>query len=117
MLILDFAGAVISRRCRIHYANRCTELVCLADELDFKSNPARPRPKATPGAPEISWGQKGIIHLPAPKKAPASSLPAPSGIMLRDPGMVASPHRIAPPPLSASRGRPTGLLPATVFIH
>lgn len=40
------------------------ELACVEDEIDFRTNPNRPRPQATPGAPEVSWAMTGRIQKP-----------------------------------------------------
>lgn len=59
----------VSRRCAQHYERSCKDPSC-------QPSAARPGPKATPGAPEISWGQSGRVHKPAP---PAHSVPVSEG--------------------------------------
>lgn len=61
----------VSRRCLQHFENNCQAEPCLADQLDFETNPNRPRPRATAGAPEVSWGQVGRVHRPAPEERTA----------------------------------------------
>lgn len=60
----------VGRRCRQHQEIRCTAEVCVADALDFATNPNRPRPVATVGAPEVSRGMSGYVRKEPPPREP-----------------------------------------------
>lgn len=85
----------VSRRCLVHYEYGCKAEICLADEVDLATNPDRPRPQPTPGAPEVSRGVYGIPHPVVHKEkyeeasasgSPALGLIAGSSILLPDTG-------------------------------